>query len=640
MALIGEMQYLTIGENTYSLPSGGGGSVTSVAVSNATNGGLSISGSPISSSGTITIGHSNVLAAAQTTQAVYPIKIDKNGHISAYGSAVTISDTKNTAGSTDSNSKLFLIGATSQAANPQTYSHDTAYVGTDGCLYSNSNKVLVEKYGTDSTGIVISPYAGEYGSIFSIFCNRNDDNENIHNGMQLTVSDSDVNITDMNDERAFLTVYTRSLYPNGNVFITGLPTPTQNDQAANKKYIDDSINALDGSITGTAGAGKTLTAFSQTNGKVTATFGNISITKSQISDFPTIPDVSGKIDTAGTGLSKSGTTLNHSNSVTAQTTQAVYPIKIDAQGHISDYGTAIDLEEMKVFLVTLTQNGTDYVSDKTAEEIINAQNAGRVVIASDYGSLYYLAYTNETHDSHFDAYNATFRNLSVDYGSQLELYDTEIAINTVDGVTTLYDNSQVASLPFADHTHGNITNGGDITTTATIASGDRLVINDESASKVNNSSITFGTSTSQYLANNGTWQNVPSVPTKTSDLTNDSGFITSYTDEKLKVAEVTSGTTYYPLVGTGTTAATRQYDTTGLTYQANNGIANDPSSNGVSILTLGNNKASSSSGWKRGRLKFQNVSYYTELGASKPSANRTVLLPDKTGTIALMDKLL
>nr|DAN28945.1 MAG TPA: Head fiber protein [Caudoviricetes sp.] len=51
-------------------------------------------------------------------------------------------DTKNTAGSTDTASKIFLIGATSQAANPQTYSHDTAYVGTDGCLYSGGAKVL------------------------------------------------------------------------------------------------------------------------------------------------------------------------------------------------------------------------------------------------------------------------------------------------------------------------------------------------------------------------------------------------------------------------------------------------------------------------------------------------------------------
>lgn len=60
------------------------------------------------------------------------------------GTWVVPTDTKNTAGSTNSSSKLFLIGATSQAANPQTHSHDTAYVGTDGCLYSNNTKVSVE----------------------------------------------------------------------------------------------------------------------------------------------------------------------------------------------------------------------------------------------------------------------------------------------------------------------------------------------------------------------------------------------------------------------------------------------------------------------------------------------------------------
>lgn len=56
---------------------------------------------------------------------------------------ITTNDTKNTAGSIDTSSKIFLVGATSQAANPQTYSHDTAYVGSDGCLYSNNTKVSV-----------------------------------------------------------------------------------------------------------------------------------------------------------------------------------------------------------------------------------------------------------------------------------------------------------------------------------------------------------------------------------------------------------------------------------------------------------------------------------------------------------------
>lgn len=45
-------------------------------------------------------------------------------------------DTKNTAGATDTSSKIFLVGATSQTANPQTYSQDTAFVDADGMLNS------------------------------------------------------------------------------------------------------------------------------------------------------------------------------------------------------------------------------------------------------------------------------------------------------------------------------------------------------------------------------------------------------------------------------------------------------------------------------------------------------------------------
>lgn len=59
-------------------------------------------------------------------------------------SDAVFTDTKNTAGASNTSSKIYLIGATSQGANPQTYSHDTAYVGTDGCLYSGDTKVLTE----------------------------------------------------------------------------------------------------------------------------------------------------------------------------------------------------------------------------------------------------------------------------------------------------------------------------------------------------------------------------------------------------------------------------------------------------------------------------------------------------------------
>ena len=50
------------------------------------------------------------------------------------------SDTKNTAGSTDTSSKIFLIGATSQAANPQTYSDNQVYT-TNGQLDANKMRV-------------------------------------------------------------------------------------------------------------------------------------------------------------------------------------------------------------------------------------------------------------------------------------------------------------------------------------------------------------------------------------------------------------------------------------------------------------------------------------------------------------------
>lgn len=132
------------------------------------------------------------------------------------------------------------------------------------------------------------------------------------------------------------------------------------------------------------------------------------------------------------------------------------------------------------------------------------------------------------------------------------------------------DTSRAAS----SHTHGNITNAGDITTNATIASGDRLIINDESASKLANSTITFGTSTTSFLANNGTWQTpvsgVSSVNTKTgavvlttADLTNDSGYITqTYADTTYAAKSEISGAykykgsvaTYVDLPSTGLTA--------------------------------------------------------------------------------------
>ena len=92
----------TSNANTWVLiPSGDepSGTVTSVGVQNATNGGLTVSGSPITSSGTITIGHSNVVTAGTAsgsatktldfgdTFEIPSVTYDANGHITAKGSS-------------------------------------------------------------------------------------------------------------------------------------------------------------------------------------------------------------------------------------------------------------------------------------------------------------------------------------------------------------------------------------------------------------------------------------------------------------------------------------------------------------------------------------------------------------------------
>ena len=64
-------------------------------------------------------------------------------------SSAVFTDTKNTAGSTNSTSKLFLIGATTQAVNPQTYSNSNCYISGNN-MYSNGRKCITS-YVDDGT---------------------------------------------------------------------------------------------------------------------------------------------------------------------------------------------------------------------------------------------------------------------------------------------------------------------------------------------------------------------------------------------------------------------------------------------------------------------------------------------------------
>lgn len=142
------------------------------------------------------------------------------------------------------------------------------------------------------------------------------------------------------------------------------------------------------------------------------------------------------------------------------------------------------------------------------------------------------------------------------------------------------------------------------------------------------------------------------IPTKTSDLTNDSGFIDSYTetdpvfsaspaagitttdisnwdaksstDEKLSVSALNEEGTFYPIVSTTTTQATKKNRSENFAYiSASDG----------DVLRLGQ------IGGKSGKLRLFEIAsspaHYTTLQVPTLTANRTAVLPNKSGTIAL-----
>lgn len=93
--------------------------------------------------------------------------------------SVVDTDTAYTAGSSNTSSKIFLIGTTEQTENGRTtFSHDTAYVGNDGYLYSNSEKVNPRIYASlIPTGSAIPANADlntvEYLKVGSYYCSAN-----------------------------------------------------------------------------------------------------------------------------------------------------------------------------------------------------------------------------------------------------------------------------------------------------------------------------------------------------------------------------------------------------------------------------------------------------------------------------------
>ena len=244
------------------------------------------------------------------------------------------------------------------------------------------------------------------------------------------------------------------------------------------------------------------------------------------------PDSSITGVTAGTGLQGGGTsgavTLNHSNSVTAKTTQAIYPIAFDAQGHITSSGNAVTIPTIPGVatssMVGLVKPWKSYTASSTGPTTATASTAVSVNAITNTASRYYAVEMDK-------------------------------------------DGRMFVNVP---------------------------------------------------------WTNV------------NSSYITSDSDEKLKIEAVannTTNTTYYPILATNlTTAATRYYDSTGIHY---NNVNGSTTVIGKADLVLGNSTVSGNANNKKGTISlYSSTSNYGYFTTADLTANRTYTFPDKTGTVA------
>jgi len=119
----------TSGTNQFGVTIGGNASTVTVTPSIANNiTGSGTNGSLAKFNGANTLTNGPQFGSSTTT------------YLRNDGSWGTPTDTKNTTGSTDTSSKIFLVGATSQAASAQTYSDNEVYV-TNGVLTTESVQV-------------------------------------------------------------------------------------------------------------------------------------------------------------------------------------------------------------------------------------------------------------------------------------------------------------------------------------------------------------------------------------------------------------------------------------------------------------------------------------------------------------------
>ena len=505
------------GSNWVVIPSGDepSGTVTSVGVSNATNGGLTISGSPITSSGTITIGHSNVLSSAQTTQAVYPIKIDKNGHISSYGTAINLEEMK-----------FFLVTLTLVDENSGVY---------------ESDKTAKQIYDAFNAGRVVLLYVnGSYVLLSSVYGDGNYYQANFSESQALTgsfilyeyiiVTDNNVTSVDSNHYETPVNNATLTIQKNGTTIksfranassdvTANITVPTKISELTNDSGFITSYTETDPVFSASAAAGITVADISNWNANIKPMLvGDTStITPTQVATALANGqniELSYTDATYGTGKAYS---FNYSDSLHEVVANVIFRynggwICCEIHGNTQTNEWAF----ISTSLATL-----DDISAVTDEKL--------AISTANTGTAYYPILGNGTtaqtrqYTSNLEVVNAP-GSTGAGY-TRLTIGNTAVSNGARGWIRLTTGQNQHYIDIFSDQEMQSNTTvyfpkaSGTLALTSDIPSIPSNIVNTITTTAGAHTTITNSTGDVSF-----------SVPTKTSDLTNDSGFLTSYTE--------------------------------------------------------------------------------------------------------------
>lgn len=373
------------------------------------------------------------------------------------------------------------------------------------------------------------------------------------------------------------------------------------------------------------------------------------LTNTKTSNTGTVTSVGitagGGISISGSPITTSGSiTVGHSNSVTAQTTQAVYPIKIDAQGHISAYGSAVTIPSAYTLPIATsnTLGGVKpwyYWQQSSTGPTAGTINASATVNARSATAGRYYAVEMDKDGRMF--VNVPWTNVNSSYITSDS--DEKVKVATISASTNYYPvlstNTTSASTKYFDnagfkyiYTPATSSDPG----FAELILGNNITYNNENNKKglltlySNNDKQVYLRTVNNLTASRGI-----GLPDKdgTIALTSD------ITDEKLTIETVYDSTsttyTYYPILARkATTNGIRQIDETGFRINNRNGSTDEA---GLAELILGNATVEGTENNKRGWISIynRNDKYARIYTASTLTANREIALPDKSGTIAL-----